>query len=126
MTKFSPRGDGKGLEAQADWQGRRANELLVAEEDTDLRVNRRSRALWTQTVWVTRCDCEFLCCVVDDRLIFVTIHRSYRSLLVVGPSIDVFFCVLCFIFWFLKRCRCRIAVFQQLRALNKPSITNNL
>ena len=50
MTKFSPRGDGKGLESRADWQGRRVKELLVAEEDTDLRVNRCRRALWTQTV----------------------------------------------------------------------------
>ena len=65
----------------------------MAEEDTDVRVNRCRRALWTQTVRVKRCDCAILCCVVDGRLIFVTIYRFYRSLLALGPSIDVFFCV---------------------------------
>ena len=40
MTKFSPRGDGNGLESRGVWQGRRAKKLLVAEEDSDWCVNR--------------------------------------------------------------------------------------
>ena len=66
-----------------------------------------------------------MCCLVDVKLIFVTIYRFYRSVLDVQPM----FSFLCFwqnAFVFLENFRCRIFSFQQLCALNKPTITYNV
>ena len=122
LTKILPRGDGYleefGNEEEPSscwWPTKRRIWC----------VKRCGRGLWARTGGFKRCDWALLCCLVDVKLIFVTIYRFYRSVLDVQPM----FSFLCFwqnAFVFLENFRCRIFSFQQLCALNKPTITYNV
>ena len=114
LTKILPRGDGYlekfGNEEESSscwWPTKR--QIWC--------VKRCGRGLWARTGGFKRCDWALLCCLVDVKLIFVTIYRFYRSVLDVQPM----FFFLCFwqnAFVFLENFRCRIFSFQQLCALN--------